>query len=40
MHLNTFFEIQVLENMCHNFAKVELQVHESKTSIIIIVLSN
>jgi hypothetical protein len=21
MHLNTFFEMQVLESMCHNFAK-------------------
>jgi hypothetical protein len=38
MHLSTFFEMQVLENMCHSF--VELQVHESKTLIIINVLSS
>jgi len=39
MHLSTYFEMQVLESTCQ-FCKIELQVHESKTSIRIIVLSS
>jgi hypothetical protein len=40
MHFKyNFFEMQVLENMSH-FCEIELQVHESNASIIIIVLSS
>ncbi len=30
MHLSTFFEIQVLESMCHSFAKYSYKYMEVK----------
>jgi hypothetical protein len=40
MHLGTFFEMQILKKYMSQFYKIELQAHESKTSIKIIILSS